>query len=65
MRHMDKDQKEIARRLCSITKGQTYKDLAQGLQDKWYRRAGLLITMVGTTEKAEQFLDFIEGEDMV
>lgn len=65
MRHMDKDQSEIARRLCEITKGQSFKDLAQDVRDKWYRRAGLLVTMVGTIEKAEQFLDFVEGRDMV
>ena len=64
MKRPDKDQIEIARRLCFVTKGQTYKDLAHDLQDRWYRRAGLLITMVNSIEKAEQFLDFVEGKDM-
>ncbi len=60
----DKDQQEIARRLCHITKGQNYSEINADLQDRWYRRAGLLVAMLGAIEKAEQFLDFIEGKDM-
>jgi len=60
----DKDQQEIAKRLCHITKGQNYKDINNDLQDSWYRRAGLLVAMTDSIEKAEQLLDFIEGKDM-
>ncbi len=31
--------------------------------EKWYRRAGILIMLVESIEKAEALLDFIEGVD--
>ena len=64
-KRQDKDQVGVAFRLAKHTRGQNYKDLNEELKDKWYRRAGLFIALAGSIEKAEGFLDFVEGKDMI